>query len=154
MSDSTHTGVASAADTTTPAGRWEALRVVLAVTYLAGGLAHLVLAVVAPRVYDGFADQALVGAYTDRWQDLVVPNLGVLVPLVGLFELAVGATLLARGRAVRAGHAGGAVFQAGLVLSGPWGPINAVLAVAHGLGATRRYPRSVRARVRAWRRGD
>jgi len=29
------------------------------------------------------------------------------------------------------GHAAGAVFQAGLALSGPWGPINAVLALPH-----------------------
>ena len=140
-------------ETLASAGRWEVARVVLAAVYLLGGVAHLVLAASSMDLYESFADQALVGVYTDLWRDAVVPHLAILVPLVGLFELAVGAALLWRGRAVRLGHAGGALFQTGLVLSGPWGPVNALLALVHGLAFGRAYPRSVLARRRDWRRG-
>lgn len=40
-------------------------------------------------------------------------------------------------------HAAGVVFQAGLILSGPWGPINAVLALLHVAALRRSYPRTV-----------
>jgi hypothetical protein len=150
--DTTSTAVPPRERTVT-ARRWEVLRSGLGAIYILGGIAHLVLAVRAPEIYAHFAEQALVGAYTDLWAELVVPNLAVLVPLVGLFELAVGAALLWRARSVRLGHIGGAAFQLGLVLSGPWGIINAGLALLHAAGARLTSPTSVPARIRAWRRG-
>ena len=123
--------------------RWEWTRTVLGVVYLFGGVAHVALGLAAPEIYEEFADQALVSAYADLWASLVVPNLAVLQPLVAVFELALGAALLWWGRAVRAGHAVGAVFQAGLVLSGPWGPVNALLAVVHLAALRRSYPATV-----------
>jgi hypothetical protein len=150
--DTTSTAVQSRERQVTAPG-WDVARSVLGITYLLGGIAHLVLAVRAPEIYEHFAEQALVGAYADLWGDLVVPNIAVLVPLVGLFELAVGAGLLWRGRAVRLGHTGGAAFQLGLVLSGPWGIVNAGLALVHAAGARLRYPTAIPARIRAWRRG-
>jgi len=131
--------------------RWDLLRAVLAITYLLGGIAHLVLAVRSPGVYEGFADRALVGAYTDAWRTAVVPNLPVLVPLVGLFEVGVAVALLWRKRVVTVGHAAGGCFQAGLILSGPWGPINAVLALVHLAASRRRYPTSLPSVVGTWR---
>lgn len=132
---------------------WELVRVGLAGTYLLGGMSHLVLAVTSIELYESFADRALVGAYTEVWTAVVVPRLAVLVPLVGLFELAVGGALLWRGRAVRMGHAAGAVFQVALVLSGPWGVVNAALALVHWAGRSRVHPRSVLERPMRWLAG-
>ena len=115
--------------------------------YIIGGLAHFYLLWTSPAIYDEFANQALVGTYTDLWRAYVVPNLAFLVPIVGLFELAVGGGLLWRGRAVQFGHTAGAVFQAGLVLSGPWGPINAAITFLHVASARHRYPVSVLTRL-------
>jgi hypothetical protein len=119
---------------------WDWLRVLLGAVYLLGGLAHVALGVLSPEVYERFADQALVDAYADAWNSLVAPNTAVLVPLVATFEFAVGAALLWRGRAVRTGHAAAGLFQAALILSGPWGPVNAVLAAVHAAAARRTYP--------------
>jgi len=123
--------------------RWDWLRVLLGAVYLLGGLVHVALGVLSPEVYERFADQALVDAYAEAWASLVAPNTTVLVPLVAAFELAVGVTLLWRGRAVRLGHAAAAGFQAALVLSGPWGAVNAVLAAVHFVAARRPYPEPV-----------
>jgi hypothetical protein len=132
--------------------RWEVTRVVLGIVYLVGALAHVALGLAAPEVYAAFADRALVGVYTDLWTSLVVPYLAFLQPLVVAFELGLGAALLWRGRAVLAGHAAGALFQAGLVLSGPWGPVNAVLALVHVAALRASYPETVPdlARDRLW----
>ena len=128
--------------------RWEVTRILLGLVYLFGALAHVALGLLAPEVYEEFADQALLSVYTDLWVSLVVPNLVVLQPLVVILELALGATLLWRDRAVRAGHVAGAVFQTGLILSGPWGPINAFLAAIHLAAARVTYPLSVVALAR------
>ncbi len=128
--------------------RWEVLRIVLGVMYLLGAFAHVALGVLAPETYQQFANQALVALYTDLWQSLVVPFLAILQPLVILFELGLVVALCWRGRAVLLGHAAGAVFQAGLVLSGPWGPINAALALLHVAALRRAYPRTVLELVR------
>jgi hypothetical protein len=56
------------------------------------GIAHLVLAVRSPARYERFANRALLGAYTDACRSLVVPNLAVLVPLVGFFEVGIAVT--------------------------------------------------------------
>lgn len=111
--------------------------------YVLGGIVHLVLGVQSPELYVEFADQALLGLYTDFWRSLVVPNLVVLQPLIALFELAVGMALFWRGLVLRIGHGAGAAFQLLLVLSGPWGPINAVLAVIHLAALRVTYPESV-----------
>ena len=126
-----------------PGRRWEALRIGLGVMYILGALTHVLLGVLAPEIYPEFANQALVAIYTDLWQSLVVPYLAILQPLVTVFELGLGVALCWRGRAVLLGHAGGAVFQTGLIFSGPWGPINAVLALVHVAALRRSYPRSI-----------
>lgn len=126
-----------------PGPGWEAPRVVLSIMYLLGALAHVALGVLAPEIYARFADQALVGVYTDVWTGLVVPNLWIMQPLVAVFEFGLATALLWRGRAVLAAHAVGVVFQAGLVLSGPWGPINAVLALVHMAGLRSSYPETI-----------
>ncbi|WP_276259528.1 hypothetical protein [Haloglomus litoreum] len=135
-----------------PGRRWEVVRVGLGVMYLLGALAHVALGWFAPEIYASFADRAPLGAYTDLWRALVVPNLFILQPLVAVFELGVGVALLWRGRAVLVGHAVGASFQAVLILSGPWGPVNAVLALVHLAALRTSYPATVAALAR-WRVG-
>jgi hypothetical protein len=111
--------------------RWRLATVGLAATYLLGGLAHLYLGARAPAVYERFADRALLDAYRSVWMAIVVPNLDVFQPLVTLFEFGTGLALLWRGRPVRVAHGLGLGFQVSLVLSGPWGVVNALLAAAH-----------------------
>ena len=53
---------------------------------------------------------------------------------------------------MKGGHAAGALFQVGLVLFGPWGPINAVLAAVHVAALRVASPDSVPALMRRWRR--
>jgi hypothetical protein len=126
-----------------PGRRWEATRVVLSVMYLLGALAHIALGFLAPEIYVRFADQALVGVYTDVWTGVVVPNLWIMQPLVAVFEFGLAIALLWRRRVVQAAHAAGAVFQAGLILSGPWGPVNAVLALVHVAALRSSYPETI-----------
>lgn len=85
----------------------------------------------APELYDVFAEMALVAIYRELWLSLVVPNLQILLPIVVLFEAGVAMGLLWRGRAVTIANVAGAIFQVGLVLSGPWGILNLGLAGVH-----------------------
>lgn len=124
--------------------RWEVLRIVLGAMYLLGAVTHILLGILAPELYQQFANQALVAIYTNLWQSFVVPYLAILQPLVTAFEIGVAVALWWRGRAVRIGHAAGAAFQAGLVLSGPWGPVNALLTLLHVAALRRSYPTTVR----------
>lgn len=135
--------------------RWEGVRIGLGAVYLLGALAHVALGLFAPEVYRQFADQALLDVYGEGWRTLVVPALPVLQPLVIVFEGALAVALLWRGRAVVAGHAAGAAFQAALVLSGPWGPINAALAAVHLAALRQSYPVTVPDLVRSrFERGE
>jgi len=122
---------------------WEAMRIVLGGMYLLGAFAHIAIGMLAPEIYPQFANQALVGAYTELWELLVVPYLSVLQPLVILFEFGLVIALHWRGRAVRAGHAAGAIFQVALILSGPWGVVNAGLALVHVAALRQSYPLTV-----------
>lgn len=141
-STATSTASGQAPDRQPAVRRWELARLALGTVYVLGAAAHLYLGLRAPEIYTAFADQALLGAYTAAWTSFVVPALPVLQPLVTLFELALGVALLWRGRAVRLGHLAGGGFQAAVVLSGPWGPVNAGLAVVHVVAARYEYPRS------------
>jgi hypothetical protein len=119
---------------------WDATRIVLGGMYLLGAVAHIALSLLVPEIYPQFANQAVVGVYTDLWRSIVVPNLAILQPMVILFEFSLVVALYWRGRAVLAGHAAGAVFQAGLILSGPWGLINAGLTLIHLAALRQSYP--------------
>lgn len=63
---------------------------------------NLVVAATDLRSYGSFADDAWLPGYADLWQDLVAPNLEVLVPALIAFELVAGLALWrARGRVLR-----------------------------------------------------
>jgi hypothetical protein len=99
--------------------------------YAVGALIHGYFALVAPDLYLVFADMALVAAYRELWLAVVVPNLGVILPAVILFEEGIAVAILWRGRTVTVANLAGGCFQLGLVLFGPWGVINPGLTVVH-----------------------
>ncbi|MFP9190952.1 hypothetical protein ACLI4Q_04705 [Natrialbaceae archaeon A-CW1-1] len=119
----------------------DVLRIVLGLLYAVGALVHGYFALVTPYLYQVFADMALVAAYRELWLAVVVPNLGVLLPAVILFEAGVAVALLWRGPTVTVGNLAGGCFQLGLVLSGPWGVINLGLALVHFYLARLEFPR-------------
>ncbi len=104
----------------------------LGVMYLLGAALHIGLGLFAPESYEQFADRALHVSYTQLWRTFIVPNLSVLQPSVIALEAGIGLALLWRGR--KFGHAAGGMFQLALVPSGPWGPINLLLAAIHWFG--------------------
>lgn len=102
----------------------------LAAIYALGALVHLYFTVTGPELYERFGDMALLTAYRDLWTAVVVPNLRLLLPAVILFEAGVAVALVTK-RFARLGNVGGAAFQLALVPTGPWGPINLLLAAVH-----------------------
>ena len=108
-----------------------AVRIALGLLYAAGALIHLYFILYAPGLYELFAEVALVATYRELWLSLVVPNRWILLPIVVLLEAGVAAGLLWRGRVVTVANVAGAIFQFGLVLSGPWGILNLGLAGVH-----------------------
>lgn len=99
--------------------------------YAVGAIVHAYFALFTPEMYEAFADVALVAIYREMWSNFVIPNLWLLLPAVILFEIAVAIALLGRGRVVKLANVAAGLFQLGLVLSGPWGVINLVLAAVH-----------------------
>ncbi len=102
----------------------------LAAIYALGAIVHLYFTLTGPEVYERFGDLALLSVYRDLWTAFVVPNLRVLLPVVILFEAGVAWALVSR-RFAHMGNVGGATFQLALVPTGPWGPINVLLAGVH-----------------------
>ena len=112
-------------------GGHRAIAAALAGIYGLGALVHLYFLAVDPGVYEQFGELALLEGYRTLWDGFVVPNLRLLLPAVVLLEAGVALSILRRGHAARRGHFAGMAFQIGLVPSGPWGPINALLAFGH-----------------------
>lgn len=104
---------------------------VLAGIYGLGALVHLYFLAVNPGIYEQFGELALLNFYQTLWDGFVVPNLRLLLPVVVLLEAGVALSIIRSGRTARRGHYAGLAFQVGLVPSGPWGPINALLALGH-----------------------
>ncbi|MFT4891175.1 MAG: hypothetical protein ACI9YT_002099 [Halobacteriales archaeon] len=109
----------------------ELLRGLLGLTYVVGGLVHLAFWASNRAMYGEIIEFILVGWYRDLWTELVLPNLGVLLPLLALFELALAAAILSSGRGAKVGLAVGAMFNLALAPLGFWWPTNVALALAH-----------------------
>ncbi|WP_125107055.1 MULTISPECIES: DoxX family membrane protein [Gulosibacter] len=75
--------------------RW-IVRVLFAVIFIGGGIAHFVLGRTQPDSYAAFADTALFPWLTSFWHSSVMPNIGWLTIALGVFELACGAGILWR----------------------------------------------------------
>ncbi|MDR0366240.1 MAG: FUSC family protein [Bifidobacteriaceae bacterium] len=65
-------------------------RAFFAVVFICGGLVHLVLGRVDPDSYAAFAETALFGWLGELWVLWVMPNIGWLTIVLGIFEIAMG----------------------------------------------------------------
>lgn len=120
-------------------------RLMFAVAFFIGAVANAVMLLVSPDIYEGFADLSLLGFYTSIWRRLVVPNLTVWVALVVVFEIGVGALLLAADPYARLGLLLAAAFTV-LLVPFWWGGgalVNVVLLVLLVWLLRSDYPRSV-----------
>lgn len=67
-----------------------------AVIFVAGGIAHFVLGRLQPEGYAAFADTALFPWLGDLWMSFVMPNIGWLTIVLGLYEIACGVGVVSR----------------------------------------------------------
>lgn len=65
-----------------------------AAAFVGGGIAHLVLGRTQPESYAAFARTALIPGMDHLWMTLVMPNIGWLTIVLGVFELACGLGIL------------------------------------------------------------
>ncbi|AGN00701.1 hypothetical protein L593_03750 [Salinarchaeum sp. Harcht-Bsk1] len=118
-------------------------RLLLGLTYLGGAMVHLLFWATDRSVYADITQYVQFDWYRTVWTDLVLPNLGVLLPLLAAFELAVGVAICLAGRRARLGLAAGAAFNLVVAPLGFWWPSNVALAALHGLLLRREFPDSV-----------
>lgn len=74
----------------------QVVRYLFAVIFIGGGIAHFVLGRINPDGYAVFGDTSLIPALGNLWSSFVMPNIGWLTILTGVFELACGVGLLFR----------------------------------------------------------
>lgn len=79
------------------------VRLLFAAIFFLGAIANTAMAILAPSVYESFADAALLTLYTDLWNDLVYPNIRLFLIPVILLELAIAWLLLQSRIYVKAG---------------------------------------------------
>ncbi|KGN30464.1 membrane protein [Knoellia flava TL1] len=88
--------------------------------YLVAAGSHVGLVSADPTVYEGFAEQGLLGFVRSGWADIVMAHPRAWIYLLALGEATLGALLLTGARASRAGWVGVLAFHALLLLFG-WG---------------------------------
>ncbi|MCL2785530.1 MAG: hypothetical protein FWD55_08930 [Propionibacteriaceae bacterium] len=72
------------------------IRVIFAVIFIGGGIAHFVLGRLQPDSYAGFAQTPVFGWLQDLWVAWVMPNIGWLTIVLGVYELACGVGMIAK----------------------------------------------------------
>lgn len=105
-------------------------RAVLGLVYAGGALVHLQFWLTNHEVYAEITPFIRFEWYESAWIEFVVPNLGVLLPLLVVFEIAVALALFS-GRYARWGLSLGAAFNLVIAPLGFWWPANVALAVVH-----------------------
>lgn len=65
-----------------------------ALVFIAGGVAHFILGRVDPGGYAVFADTALLPWLNDLWHSFVMPNIGWLTVVLGVYEVLCGVGIL------------------------------------------------------------
>jgi hypothetical protein len=126
----------------------EVLRALFGVTYVGGAVVHVVYWATNRGLYAEITEFIRFEWYRDLWTGFVLPNLGVLLPVLALFELAVAVAVLSRAQYAKLGLLVGAAFNVGLAPLGFWWPTNAVLAAAHLALLRFEYPETTVALVR------
>lgn len=94
------------------------LRLIVAPWYLLGWISHVYLALSIPETYRGFGSTALIPAFGQFWESLIMPNIVPLALALAAFELTVGLLLIGRGRQVTVGLALSILFNLFLVQLG------------------------------------
>jgi hypothetical protein len=87
--------------------------------FLAGAATHVILVTTRPSSYGSFADGSWWPFIAHTWRSVLLPNVHVLIPLLVIYEAAVGLLILSRAHR-RAGIAAAIAFNAALILFG-WG---------------------------------
>jgi uncharacterized membrane protein YphA (DoxX/SURF4 family) len=90
---------------------------VFAVIFIAGGISHLVLGRVNPQGYSGFGATAWIPWLRTLWSSFVMPNIGWLTILLGIYEIACGVLMIPR-RTVRLAALGMALFLVFITILG------------------------------------
>ena len=85
------------------------VRILFAVVFIAGGVSHLFLGRLQPEGYVSFAHTALFSWLSDLWTSWVMPNIGWLTIVLGIYEIACGLSMLWR-RTLLLGVCGMIVF--------------------------------------------
>lgn len=133
----------------------ESGKALLGVVYLGGAAIHLVNWATNRAVYAELTQFVLFDWYRDLWVGAVLPNLGVLLPLLAAFEALLGVALLREDRYARPGLLAGAAFNLALTPLGFWWPSNVALAAGHLALLRYEFPRPSLSRVRGFlRRGS
>ena len=78
----------------------KAIRALYALAFIGGGISHFIFGRLMPDSYAAFADTALLTWLSELWRAFVMPNIGRLTIVLGLFEIACGAGMLHRRTAV------------------------------------------------------
>ena len=78
----------------------KAIRALYALAFIGGGLSHFFFGRLMPDSYAAFADTAMLPWLHELWRAFVMPNIGWLTIVLGLFEIACGAGVLHRRTAV------------------------------------------------------
>jgi hypothetical protein len=91
-------------------------RIIFGILYLGGAAANLALMLInSPASYNAFADESLIPFYREAWTAVAVPNMSLFVPLLIVFEIALGVLFLIGGRFLKLALAGGILFCLGTV---------------------------------------
>ena len=94
------------------------VRLFVALWYLLGWLSHVYLGLFAPETYRPFGETALIPAYTDFWQSMVMPFITAFALGLAVFEVLVGCLLISKGNWVKTGLVFSILFNLFLVQMG------------------------------------
>jgi len=128
----------------------EVLRTVLGLVYGGGAAVHLVLWATNRTAYAEMTPYILFEWYRELWTGLVLPNLGVLLPLLAIFEAVTAVAILSKGRVARIGLLAGTVFNLAVAPLGFWWPSNIGLAAVHVALLRVPYSKSTMDQLRGW----
>lgn len=119
----------------------------LGLIYLIGTAVHVYFWATNRAVYGEMTQFIVFDWYRGLWMDFVLPNLGVLLPLLAGFEAIVALAILSKGRLARIGLIAGAGFNLAVSPLGFWWPSNIALAALHIALLRFTYPSSTIDRI-------
>lgn len=126
----------------------EGARAALGLVYLGGAVVHLFYWATNRDLYAEITQYIRFEWYQGLWTEVVLPNLGILLPVLALFELLVALAILSSDRFAKLGLAAGAAFNVAIAPLGFWWPANVALAAVHLALVRLAYPETTVGRVR------